>query len=73
MLAYAGFILVITVPYLLARFYGYLIWPDATNPVLLGTTIERWGFYWSVYQSFVHFYYDGFLWKMRDPAVRANI
>lgn len=32
-----------------------------------------WAFYWSVYQSLVHFYYDGFLWKMRMPWVQANI
>ena len=23
--------------------------------------------------AILHFYYDGFLWKMRNPAVRANI
>ena len=60
-------------PYLLTRFYGYLIWQDEENPVVLGTTIERWAFYWSVYQSLAHFYYDGFLWKMRRPTVRANL
>ena len=72
-LAYGGFTLGITLPYLLARFWGYLIVPDAVNPVLAGTTLERWAFYWSVFQSFVHFYYDGFLWKMRLPFVRAHL
>jgi len=72
-LAYGGFTLAVTVPYLFARFLGYLIAPQASNPVVLGTTIERWAFYWSVYQSLVHFYYDGFLWKMRLPSVRANL
>ena len=72
-LAYVGFTLAITVPYLFARFWGYVIVPEATNPTFLGTTIERWAFYWSVFQSYVHFYYDGFLWKMRAPAVRANL
>jgi len=72
-LAYGAFTLGITVPYLLLRFWGYLIVPDAENPVVLGATIERWAFYWSVFQSLVHFYYDGFLWKMRLPSVQANI
>ena len=72
-LAYGIFTLGITVPYLLMRFWGYLVVPEATNPAILGTTIERWAFYWSVFQSLVHFYYDGFLWKMRMPLVQANI
>jgi hypothetical protein len=72
-IAYGGFTLGITLPYLGARFYGYLIFPEATNPTILGATVERWAFYWSVFQSLVHFYYDGFLWKMRLPSVRAYI
>ena len=72
-LAYGIFTIAITVPYLLMRFWGYLIVPGETNPMMLGTTIERWAFYWSVFQSLVHFYYDGFLWKMRLPSIQANI
>jgi hypothetical protein len=72
-LAYGAFTFGITAPYLLMRFWGYLIVPEATNPAMLGTTIERWAFYWSVFQSMVHFYFDGFLWKMRLPAVQANL
>ncbi len=72
-LAYGAFTTALVFPYLLVRFYGAIIVPEATSPLLLGTTIERWGFYWSVWQSLVHFYYDGFLWKMRLPAVQANI
>lgn len=72
-LAYVLFTVGITGPYLLARFWGYLIVPEAENPMFLGTTIERWAFYWSVLQSLVHFYYDGFLWKMRDPVLTAQL
>lgn len=72
-LAYGTFTAVLVFPYLLMRFYGTFIVPEASSPLLLGTTIERWGFYWSVWQSLVHFYYDGFLWKIRMPAVRANL
>ena len=32
-----------------------------------------WLLYWGIYQSMVHFYFDGFLWKMRKKSVRANI
>jgi hypothetical protein len=72
-LVYGAFTTALVLPYLLIRFYGAIIVPQATSPLLLGTTIERWGFYWSVWQSLVHFYYDGFLWRMRLPVVRASI
>ena len=29
--------------------------------------------FWTVYQSMVHFYFDGFLWKMRSPTIRATV
>ncbi len=38
-----------------------------------GITGAMWFFYYAVYESLVHFYMDGFLWKMRSPAVRENI
>lgn len=30
-------------------------------------------FFWTIYHSLTHFYWDGFLWKMRLPTVRANL
>jgi hypothetical protein len=38
-----------------------------------GMTLAAWFFYYAVYESLVHFYMDGFLWKMRRPEVRQNI
>jgi hypothetical protein len=46
----------------------------APNPIaFLGMTGASWFFYYAVYESLVHFYMDGFLWKMRRPEVRENI
>jgi hypothetical protein len=45
-----------------------------TKPiVLLGITGRGWVMYYAVYESMVHFYMDGFLWKMRRPEVRENV
>ena len=45
-----------------------------TSPLtIIGTTGRDWMFFWTVWNSMIHFYFDGFLWKMRLPAVRASI
>ena len=36
-------------------------------------TVGRWFFYYTVYESLVHFYMDGFLWKMRRPEVSGYV
>ena len=59
--------------YLCFRFWGFYIFPEAPRPTLLGVPAERWTFYWALYQSMMHFYYDGFLWKMRLPSVQKNL
>jgi hypothetical protein len=35
--------------------------------------ITTWLLAFTVWDSFVHFYYDGFLWKMRSSQVRASL
>ncbi len=40
---------------------------------MLGYRTAKWLSYWGIYQSMVHFYFDGFLWKMRLSSVRANL
>lgn len=40
---------------------------------IFGTRASSWLFYWTIWHSMAHFYFDGFLWKMRLPEVRANI
>jgi hypothetical protein len=38
---------------------------------VFGHQAGLWLLLWTVWSSFMHFYYDGFLWKMRLPEVRA--
>ena len=59
--------------FLYLKYWGRSIFPELEQPQWLGFRTAEWMFYWSIYQSFVHFYYDGFLWKMRTPDVRATI
>lgn len=59
--------------YLILKFWGWYIQPEAERIHLFGIRGGRWIFWWAVYQSMVHFYFDGFLWKMRLPTVRAHL
>jgi hypothetical protein len=43
------------------------------NRRVLDMKIGKWVFFWGVYQSLLHFYYDGFLWKTRQSAVRKSL
>ncbi|MCO4745425.1 MAG: hypothetical protein KC912_11600 [Proteobacteria bacterium] len=38
-----------------------------------GTPVRSWIFYWTIWQSMAHFYFDSFLWKMRLSEVRASL
>ena len=71
--AYAGFIVCVGAAFLYVKCYGSTIAPTAGQPRAFGHSLAEWGYYWGIYQSMVHFYFDGFLWKMRLPAVRASI
>lgn len=42
-------------------------------PKLRGITLERALIVWSLWQSFFHFYTDGFLWKMRRADTRRSV
>lgn len=70
---YAGMVLVFGVALLLLKYWGRFIVPGAARPEVMGYRTAYWLGFWGVYQSLVHFYFDGFLWKMRSPSVRANI
>ncbi|HJL02681.1 MAG TPA: hypothetical protein RMH85_29590 [Polyangiaceae bacterium LLY-WYZ-15_(1-7)] len=61
------------VAFVYLKYYGRWIWPREAMPQVLGFTTYEWIGYWTVYQSMVHFYFDGFLWKMRLPAIRATV
>jgi hypothetical protein len=72
-LFYLGMIALFAVSFLLLKYWGRFIMPELARPELLGYRTAYWLGFWGVYQSMVHFYFDGFLWKMRLPSVRANI
>ena len=55
------------------KYWGRWIVVEADQPRLFGRRAMEWVGYWTIFQSMVHFYFDGFLWKMRLPATRANI
>ena len=73
MVAYLGFIIVLGVGFTYLKYFGKYIFTDQSRPEFLDFRVTTWFFYWTVYQSMVHFYFDGFLWKMRLPTTRANI
>jgi hypothetical protein len=72
-LAYGLFTLVVAVVFLGAKYYGSYILPGNEQPEVFGAQPIEWAKYWGIYQSMAHFYFDGFLWKMRLPSVRANL
>jgi hypothetical protein len=73
LLFYFGMIALFGVALLLLKYWGRWIFPAADRPELLGYRTGYWLGFWGIYQSMAHFYFDGFLWKMRLPSVRANI
>lgn len=70
---YLGMVLLFGVGILLLKYWGRWIVPEADRPELFGYRTGYLLGFWGIYQSMVHFYFDGFLWKMRLPSVRANI
>lgn len=72
-LAYGVFTLGLAGMLLVWRYWGLSIFPELEQPHLLGFRTKEWVMYWVVFQSTVHFYFDGFLWKMGLPSTRANI
>lgn len=72
-LAYGGFLVAVALVYGFCAFYGRYIHPDAETVRVAGTSLRRWIFYWGIFQSMMHFYFDGFLWKMRLPVYRDGI
>lgn len=74
-LAHPAFYLSLAALYLLTKswaHYGFEIWSLPTW-VIAGTQITVWMRLWAVYQSLQHFYYDGFLWKRREPGFHESI
>ncbi len=72
-LAYGGFLLLLFAVYFFGAYYGRYYFTEASGVKLAGVSARRWIFYWGIFQSMIHFYYDGFLWKMRLPIYREGI
>jgi hypothetical protein len=72
-LAYAVFFIGLGLLFTWAARWGGSIAPDAARPMFLGHRLATWLFWWMLFQSLLHFYWDGFLWKMRRPEVRAHL
>lgn len=72
-LATIGFAAALGAFFIWSKHWGGWIAPDAARPRFAGFPTVTWLFYWGVYQSCVHFYFDGFMWKMRRASIRAHI
>lgn len=83
-LFYGVFAGVIALTYFYVEFSHSFHFPDVT---IAGFTLEwggskvkifgyngtLWIYVWAIWHSLTHFYFDGFLWKMRAPTVRASL
>lgn len=71
-LAYGGFLLLVGGFFFLTDFgrhYGVPV----PKPKLLGVGLTTWVGSWAVWEALFHYYQDGFMWKMRSPALRASL
>jgi hypothetical protein len=72
-LTYSTYTLALAAAYvLLQKWDGFSLW-DVPNIRIGGMKLGAWVFYWGVFQSLLHFYFDGFLWKTRKPEVRQSL
>lgn len=72
-LAYGGFIVVGATLVVMLKYYGRTWLPERDQAYFVGISTAEWFLYWGLFQSMVHFYFDGFLWKMRSASTRAHI
>jgi hypothetical protein len=71
-LAYGSFSLVVGGTYFFAT-YGRDFHLHDGRIRVLDVGIQTWMFAFTIWHSMAHFYYDGFLWKMRAPELRASL
>ncbi len=69
---YGCFVLLIAGSYFYVEFGATFGLYDA-KLTLLGFKASTWLYAWAIWHSLAHFYFDGFLWKMRAPALRASL
>ena len=72
-LVYVGFALAMGLCFVYLKYSGRWILQDEAPVRLFDISAWEWIGYWTVFQSMVHFYFDGFLWKMRARSVRDTI
>jgi hypothetical protein len=72
-IAYPFFLLIVGGGYFVFTRWGKEIFPGAKQPRPFGAGLPRFLLLVATFQAMTHFYFDGFLWKMRQPAVSRNI
>jgi hypothetical protein len=70
-LYYGGIVVFVAAVSFLARYAAHYFPASASSFYLLGHPLYTWAYWYSIMQAFLHFYYDGFLWKMRPELVRS--
>jgi hypothetical protein len=72
-LAYSTYTLALAAIYVLFRdWQDFSLWKVPS--IRIGEMkLGVWVFYWGVFQSLLHFYFDGFLWKTREPEMRKSL
>jgi hypothetical protein len=72
-IAYPLYTLTLAAAYILFQNWkAFEIW-DFPNKRFALMKVAQWVFYWGVFQSMLHFYYDGFLWKTRSKTFRESL
>ncbi|MBW2542967.1 MAG: hypothetical protein JRF15_12840 [Deltaproteobacteria bacterium] len=72
-LTYSSYSLALAAIYIgLQDWEGFSLW-ELPSVRVADMKLGAWIFYWGVFQSLLHFYFDGFLWKTRRPEVRQSL
>ena len=72
-LYYAFFTVGLGALYVVLKYWDRTFFPGTPQPTLLGFSAWRWIASFAVFQSMMHFWFDGFLWKMRVEATRDTV
>ncbi len=72
-LSYFVYTAVLAAVVLYAGYFGRSIFTEFERPKMFGIRTSMWIMYWTVYQSLIHFYYDGFLWKTRHRSLADTL
>jgi hypothetical protein len=73
LLYYAFFTLGLGALYVVLKYWERTFFPGTPQPTFLGFSAWRWIASFAVFQSMMHFWFDGFLWKMRVEATRDTV